>query len=133
MQLYANQIMNKLFNQPIELQQASHARESGTQARRIDCESKHSKMSRLELSRERNATRHLLKLSKKLIEKQIVRSEDPTLKLSPLQSIISSVEESVSSSAVNPEVKFIKNKTFREITDELLMANLKGRSRPPKC
>ena len=121
-QLYANQRMNKLFNRPIELQQASHARESGKQARRIDCENKHSKMSRLESSRERNATRHLLKSSKKLKEKQIVQSEDPIPKPSSLQSIISSIEEIPSSSAVNPEVKFVKIETFREITDGLLMA-----------
>ena len=97
--------MNTLFNRPIELQQAGHARESGKQARRINCECKHSKISRLDLSRERNATRRLLKSSKKLNEKQIVQSEDPTPKTSPLQSIVSSVEESASSSAVNPEVK----------------------------
>ena len=103
-QLYANQRMNKLFNRTIELQQGSHARESGKQASRIDCESKHYKMSRLELGRERNATRHLLKSSKTLNEKQIVQSEDPTPKTSPLQPIISSVEASASSSAVNPEV-----------------------------
>ena len=115
--------MNKLFNRPIELQQASHARENGKQARRIDCESKHSKVSRLELGRERNATRHLLKSSKKSNENQIVRSEEPTPKTSPLQSIISSVEENASSSPVNPEVKFIKIKTFCEISDGLLMAN----------
>ena len=80
-------------------------------------------MSRLELSRERNATRQLLKSSQKLKEKQIVEPEDTVSKPSPLQSIISSVEESASSSAVNPEVKFIKVKTFREITDGLLMSN----------
>ena len=69
-------------------------------------------MSRLELGRERNATRHLLKSSKKLKEKQIGQSEDPIPKTSPLQSIFSSVEESVSSSAVNPEVNFVKVKNL---------------------
>ena len=121
-QLYTNQRINKLFNRPIGLQQASHARENIRHVRRVDCESKHSKMSRLELSRERNATRQLLKSSQKLKEKQIVEPEDTIPNTSPLQSIISSVEESASSSAVNPEVKFIKIKAFREITDGLLMS-----------
>ena len=112
-----------MFNRPIGLQQASHARESGRQVRRVDCERKHSKMSRLELSRERNATRQLLESSQNLKEKQIVEPEDTIPKTSLLQSIISSVEENASSSAVNPEYKFIKVNTFREITDGLLMSN----------
>ena len=64
--------------------------------------------------------------SKKQKEKQIVQAEDPIPKTSPLQSIVSSVEESASSSKLNWEVKVVKVKTFRKITDGLLMANFQG-------
>ena len=102
--------MNKLFNLPIELQQVRHVRESNKRAERTDCKSKHYEMSSLEISCERNDKRHLLKFSKTFKEKQIVQSEDPIPKTSPLQSIISSVEKSASSSAVNPEDKIWKKK-----------------------
>ena len=36
---------------------------------------------------------------------------------------MSSVEEASTSAQINPEITFVKVKTFKEITDELLMAN----------
>ena len=109
------------------MQQARRARENSQRAKRFDCENKHSKMSCLETCRERNATRHLFKSSETLEENQIVQSEDPIPKISPLQLGFSSVEESASSSKVNPEVKIVKIETLLEITEELLMASYQAR------
>ena len=58
-----------MFNRPIELQQTRHAGENRKRAERINWKSKHYKLNRLEISRECNATRSLLKSSKKQKEK----------------------------------------------------------------
>ena len=97
-----------MFKRPIDLQQARQARENGERGERTDCESKYSVLNCLVNSRERNALRHWLKSSTKSKEKQSVQSKDSIPKTSPLQSIVISVEESASSTEVNPEVTFKK-------------------------
>ena len=63
-QLRANQRLNKLFNQPMRAQDAESEKEMSETADRPKCESKQIKMSRLQISRERNATRNLIRSSK---------------------------------------------------------------------
>ena len=124
-QLPTNQRLNKLCNQPISVQQRNNAEEKVESADRLECENKQLEMSRLQISRERNNTRSLIKALKTSKSEQIVQVREEKLKTSPLQSIVSSIEESSSASQVNPEpeVKFVKVKTFKEITDGLLMSN----------
>ena len=74
----------------------------------IESESKHSKRKRFEISPKWNPTRHVLKSFKTLKQKQIVQSKSSI----PLQSIVSSVEESASSSRVNPNVKIVEIEIF---------------------
>ena len=62
-QLRANQRLNKLFNQPMRAR-TRKARKMSETADRPKCESKQIKMSRLQISRERNATRNLIRSSK---------------------------------------------------------------------
>ena len=52
------------------------------------------------------------------------------MKTSPIQSIVSSIEENNPSTSTErlPEVKFLKEKTFREINDIMLMANYQSDS-----
>ena len=85
-------------------------------------------MSRLQASREKNAVRNLIKTSKNVPNKQIVQSQN--LKTSPIQSIVSSIEENNPSTSPEhlPEVKFLKVKTFKEINDIMLMANYRSES-----
>ena len=123
----ANQRSNKLFKQPMRAQDAESEKEMSETTDRLKCESKQIKMSRLQISRERNATRNLIRSSKSQRPKEIVQSrktEKPSeLKTSPLQSIVTSVEEASTSAQINPKITFVKVKTFEEITDGLLMAN----------
>ena len=124
-QLRANQRLNNLFKQPMRAQDTESEKEMSETADRPKCESKQIKMSRLQISRERNATRNLIRSSKHQTQivqpKEIKKSSE--LKTSPLQSIVSSVEEAFTSAKINPEITFVKVKTFKEITDGLLMAN----------
>ena len=124
-QLSTNQRLNKLCNQPISVQQRNNAEEKVESADRLECENKQLEMSRLQISRERNNTRNLIKALKTSKSELIVQVREEKLKTSPLQSIVSSIEESSSTPQVNPEpeVKFVKVKTFKEITDGLLMSN----------
>ena len=117
-QLYTNQRINKLFNRPIGLQQASHARESGRQARCVDCESKHSKMSRLELSRERNATRQLLKSSQNLKEKQIVEPEDTIPNFHPSNQLLAQLRKALLRQQSIQKLNSLKLKAFVKLRTE---------------
>ena len=122
-QLSANQRLNRLFNQTMRAQNAERGKEKVESADRLVCQNKQIK-SRFQNSRERNATRSLFRQSKIPIPEQIVQSnntQEP--KTSPLQSIVSSVEESSSATQITPEINFLKVKTCKEITDGLLMAN----------
>ena len=85
-------------------------------------------MSRLQASREKNAVRNLMKTSKNVPDKQMVQSQN--LKTSPIQSIISSIEENNPSTSTEhlPEVKFPKVKTFKELNDIMLLANYQSDS-----
>ena len=85
-QLYANLRMNKFFNQPIEIEQSANVRAESENAANTNYISKHSKMSRLQVSREKNAVRNLIKASKNIPIKQIVQSLN--LKTSPIQSVL---------------------------------------------
>ena len=78
--------MNKLFNQPIEIEQSANVRAGSDNAANTNYISKHSKMSRLQVSREKNAVRNLTKASKNIPIKQIVQSLN--LKTSPIQSVL---------------------------------------------
>ena len=126
-QLRANQRLNKLFKQPMRAQDAESENEMSETTDRLKCESKQIKMSRLQISRERNATRNVIRSSKSQRPEQIVQSrkaEKPSeLKTSPIQSSVTSVEDASTSAQINPELSFVKVKTFKEITDGLLMAN----------
>ena len=90
-QLYTNHRLNKLFNQPIGIEQIASERTESENAASTNRISKHSKMSRFQASREKNAVRNLIKTSKNVPNKQIVQSQN--LKTSPIQSIVSSIEE----------------------------------------
>ena len=85
-------------------------------------------MSRLQASREKKAVRNLIKTSKNVPNKQFVQSQ--TLKTSPIQSIVSSIEENNPPTSTEHllEVKFLKEKTFKEINDIMLMANYQSDS-----
>ena len=85
-------------------------------------------MSRLQASREKNAVRNLMKTSKNVPDKQMVQSQN--LKISPIQLIISSIEENNPSTSTEqlPEVKFPKVKTFKEINYIKLLANYQSDS-----
>ena len=65
-------------------------------------------MSCLQSSRERNATRNLIRSSKFQRPEPIVQSKEKEksseLKTSHLQSIVSSVKEASSSAQINPEI-----------------------------
>ena len=127
-QLYTNHRLNKLFNQPIGIEQSASERRESENAASTKRISKHSKMCRLQASREKNAVRNLIKTSKSVPNKQIVQSQN--LKTSPIQSIVSSFEENSPSTSTEhlPEVKFLKVKTFEEINDIMLMANYQSDS-----
>ena len=126
-QLRANQRLTKLFKQSIRARDAESEKEMSETADRLKWERKQitCKMSRLQIGRERNATRNLIRSSKHQTQivkpKEIEKSSE--LKTSPLQSIVSSVEEASTSVKINPEITFVKVKTFKEITDGLFMAN----------
>ena len=122
-QLHTNHRLNKLFNQPIGNEQSVSERTESENAANTNRISKHSKMSRLQASREKNAVRNLIKTSKNISIKQIVQSE--ILKTSPFHSIVSSIEENNPSTFTDhlPEVKFLKVKTFKDTNDIMLMAN----------
>ena len=111
-----------MFNQPIGIDQSAGEGTESENAATTNRISKHSKMSSLQASREKNAVRNLIKTSKNVTNKQIVQSQN--LKISPIQSIISSIEENNPSTSTEhlPEVKFLKIKTFKEINDIMLMA-----------
>ena len=127
-QLYTNHRLNKLFNQPIGIEQSARERTESENAASTNRISKHSKMSRLQASREKNAVRNLIKTSKSVPNKQIVQSQN--LKTSPIQSIVSSIEENNPCTSTDhlPEVKFLKVKTIKEINDITLMANYQSDS-----
>ena len=116
-QLRANQRLNNLFKQPMIAQDAESEKEMSETADRPKCESKQIKMSRLQISRERNATRNLIRSSKHQIQivqpKEIEKSSE--LKTSQLQSTLSSVEEASTSAKINPEITFVKVKTFEKL------------------
>ena len=122
-QLPTNQSLNKLFNQPIGAQQNKDAKETSESADRLECKNKHATKSRLQISRERNAIRSLIKANKGPKVEQIVQSKEPVIQTSPLQSIISSVEECSLPEKLDSEIKIVPVKTFKEINDGLLMAN----------
>ena len=86
--------MNKLFIQPEELQENERSKEGSKNVERIDCGNKHSKTSRIQIGRERNATCQLLRSSKNVKTEQYVHSKDSLTKPSHLQSIVTSVEKS---------------------------------------
>ena len=127
-QLHTNHRLNKLFNQPIGIEQSASERTESENAASTNRISKHSKMSRLQASREKNAVRNLTKTSKSVTNKQIVQSQN--LKTSPIQSIVSSIEENNPSTSTehSPEVKFLKVKTIKEINDIMLKANYQSDS-----
>ena len=127
-QLYTNHRLNKLFNQPIGIEQSARERTERENAASTNRISKHSKMSRLQASREKIAVRNLIKTSKSVPNKQIVQSQN--LKTSPIQSIVSSIEENNPCTSTDhfPEVKLLKVKTFKEINDITLMANYQSDS-----
>ena len=122
-QLPTNQSLNKLCNQLMRIQQRDNAEERVESAACLECENKQIEARRLQISREGNATRNLTKASKNSKIEQIVRTREENLKTPPLQSTVSSTEESSSASQINPGVKFVKVKTYNEFTDGLLMAN----------
>ena len=76
-------------------QDAESEKEKVESADRLECQNERIKMSRLQISRERNATRNLIRQSKIPKPEQIVQSkltinpQEP--KTSPLQSIVSTV------------------------------------------
>ena len=72
-QLSTNQRLNKLCNQPISVQQRNNAEEKVESADRLECENKQLEMSRLQISRERNNTRNLIKALKTSKSEQIVQ------------------------------------------------------------
>ena len=127
-QLYTNHRLNKLFNQSIGIEQSASERTESENAASTNRISKHCKMSRLQASREKNAVRNLIKTSKSVPNKQIVQSQN--LKTSPIQSIVSSIEENNPSTSTEhlTEVKFLKIKTYKEINDIMLMANYQSDS-----
>ena len=125
---YINHRLNKLFNQPIGIEQSASERTESENAASSSRISKHSQMSRLQASREKNAVRNLTKTSKSVPNKQIVQSQN--LKTSPIQLIVSSIEENNPSTSTErlPEVEFLKVKTLKEINDIMLMANYQSDS-----
>ena len=127
-QLCTNHRLNKFFNQPKGIEQSASERTGSENAGSTIRISKHSKMSRLQASREKNAVRNLIKTSKNVPNKQIVQSQN--LKASPIQSIISSIDKNNPSTSTEhlPEVKFLKVKTFKEMNDIMLMANYQSDS-----
>ena len=90
-QQYTNHRLNKLFNQPIGIEQSASERTESENAASTNRISKHSKMSRLQASREKNAVRNSIKTSKSVLDKQIFQSQN--LKTSPIQLIVSSIDE----------------------------------------
>ena len=86
-------------------------------------------MSRLQISLERNATRNLIRASENSKPKQFVQLNEFELKTSPLQSILSSVEESSMAGIINPGIELVKVENYKEITDGILMDNYQADSR----
>ena len=63
-QLYTNHRLNKLFNQPIGIEQSASERTGSENAASTNRIGKHCNMSRLQASRGKNAVRDLLKLQR---------------------------------------------------------------------
>ena len=84
-------------------------------------------MNRVQRSREFNNLRKdkpLRKLSDLISpRRKIAKVEEPRLETSPLQSIVSSITEESEKSDLVEEIRTIKIKTFREINEDMLIAN----------
>ena len=106
-QLPTNQRLKKLYNQPMRSHEKESVKEKVESADLLECESKQTKMNRLQISRERIATHNLTKASENSKHEQIVRPNEGKLKTSPLQSMVSSVQKSSLAAEINPEIKLI--------------------------
>ena len=128
----ANENVNKLFNQPIGSHHARTQVQASETRKESECANKALTMSRIHQSRELNKlnkqiviNKHykgIAKFRRNKSQKQTppeIEQKEEILKTSPLQSIVSSIENE----SEEYPIRELKVKTFRELHDNMLLAN----------